>query len=334
MMQWKDNMNITYFHRNSKGGYSIAKVSNTFITEFKKDLNVLEFEMPHHKADLFSVIKNIYYIFNNRNKTGINHITGDIHYGALGLIGCKTVLTIHDLSAHETNDSAIKRFIIKFLWFKLPLLFVNKIVCISEETKIRLEKIVKKKEILVIPNAVDSTFSVSIKEFNTSEPTILQIGTAWNKNVKNLILAVKHIKCQLIIVGQINKELELLLNKNQINYKIRKDLSDREIIEEYKNSDIVAFVSLYEGFGMPIIEANATGRAIITSNISPMNQIANDSALLVNPNNVEEIKNGIIKIINDKEYRESIINKGILNAKKYNVELICKQYEEVYKSLL
>lgn len=334
MMQWNDKINVTYFHRNPKGGYSIAKVSETFIREFRKNLNVVEYEMPNQRADFLSVFKNIYYIFINRNKTGINHITGDIHYGALGLIGCKTVLTIHDLSAYETNTSIIKSFIIKFIWFKLPLLFVNKIVCISEETKIRLEKIVKQKNILVIPNAIDPSFNVSLKKFNNSEPVILQIGTALNKNIKNLVLALQAIKCKLIIIGKIEKEIQLLLDETQINHEIKVDLTDLEIVKEYENSDIVTFVSLYEGFGMPIIEANAIGRAIITSNIPPMSHIANGAALMVNPNNVEEIKNGILKIIKDSEYRERIINKGILNVKNYNVELICKQYKDVYKSLI
>lgn len=326
-------MNVTYFHRNSKGGYSIAKVSKTFISRFKNNLNVVEHEVPHFRADFLSVFRNIYYVFLNREKNGVNHITGDIHYCALGLIGCKTVLTVHDLTVFENEGNFLKKIFKKIIWFKLPIFFVDKIICISEETKRKLQQIVKRSDILVISNAVDPSFKYCSKEFNSIHPVILQIGTAWNKNIKNLISALYDIECKLIIIGSVEKDIQSILNKTIKSYEIKADLSDKEIINQYENSDIVAFVSLYEGFGMPIVEANAVGRAVITSNIQPMCDIANDSALLVNPNDIEAIRTGILKIINDKKYREKIIANGILNIKKYDIELIYKQYMSVYESL-
>ncbi len=101
----------------------------------------------------------------------------------------------------------------------------------------------------------------------------------------------------------------------------------------YQNCDIVSFVSTYEGFGLPVIEANATGRVVITSNIEPMNTIAANAALKVNPYDVNEIKEGIEKIIANSVFREKLIKNGLINAKKYSAEKIALQYEELYGKL-
>ena len=84
---------------------------------------------------------------------------------------------------------------------------------------------------------------------------------------------------------------------------------------------------------MPIIEAQTVGRVVVTSDIEPMNSIAGESALRVNPFDVESIKNGFIKIINDDAMRIKMIDLGLLNVEKYTVENIAKQYLKIYNSI-
>jgi glycosyltransferase involved in cell wall biosynthesis len=92
-------------------------------------------------------------------------------------------------------------------------------------------------------------------------------------------------------------------------------------------------VSTYEGFGMPILEANAVGRPVITSNILSMPEVAGNAAHVVNPYKTLEIRNGILKIIQDKEYRNILIQNGINNAKKYNNQNIANEYLKIYKQM-
>ena len=93
------------------------------------------------------------------------------------------------------------------------------------------------------------------------------------------------------------------------------------------------FPSIYEGFGMPIIEGQTIGRVVITSDISPMKDVAGNGALLVNPFSVESIREAYLQIINDKDLRSRIIEKGKENAQKYAVEKIAKQYVKIYKTI-
>jgi glycosyltransferase involved in cell wall biosynthesis len=110
--------------------------------------------------------------------------------------------------------------------------------------------------------------------------------------------------------------------------------SELRIIEAYKRSDILCFISLHEGFGLPVIEANASGTPVSASNIEPVNLIVGNAACLVNPKSTKDIKSNIIKIINNDKYRTKLILKGLKNVKKYHPSIIAKQYCKIYEMFL
>lgn len=325
---------ITYFYRNNKAGYSIAKVMNTLSNEVSKNFEIEEFYVPEYRAGLYHIIRNIIFVYKNRNKTGINHITGDIHYCAIALIGCKSILTVHDLSAFKFTKSPIKRWLLKLLWFDIPLIVSDKVVCISETIKNEIQMLSKRKDICVIYNSLQPEFKPVVKEFNKLKPTVLQVGAAWNKNLLNVIDALKLIDCVLRVIGKPTDDVLRKIEENNVNCEFVSDLNDEEIIKEYINCDFVTFCSIYEGFGMPIIEANSIGRIVVTSNINPMMEIAHDSAILVDPYNVKSIREGIVELINNDNLRNSIIEKGFLNAKRFKVELLSKEYIKIYRKII
>lgn len=323
-------MNITYFYRNHKVGFSIKKVADLYVNKME-DKEI--YEMPSPYASMMSIFKNMWFTFKHRNKNGINHITGDIHYCIIPLMRCKTVLTVHDTSAYDCAKG-IKKILIKYLWFIIPLKLASKVICISNCTKTSLSRFTKRKDIAVIPNAVDSNFSYTPKVFNKANPNILLIGTNWNKNIESTVKALHGIDCQVTIIGKLNNSQLSALKANNISYINKLNLSDEEINTEYKNCDIVSFCSLYEGFGMPIIEANATGRAVITSNISPMTEVGGKGAIYVNPLCIQEIRTAFIKVINNQEQRKRLVTLGLENAKRFCLNKIVKDYIKLYNSLL
>jgi glycosyltransferase involved in cell wall biosynthesis len=161
----------------------------------------------------------------------------------------------------------------------------------------------------------------------------LQIGTKSNKNIGRLIQALEGINCKLIIVGFLsNKYIDLLYEKN-IDFDSYYNLSEKELILLYQKSDIISFPSISEGFGLPILEGQATGRAVLTSNISSMPEIAGEGALLVDPYSIDEIRAGFLKLISDTAFREDLIKKGFENLKRYEASTIKKQYFELYKKV-
>ena len=84
---------------------------------------------------------------------------------------------------------------------------------------------------------------------------------------------------------------------------------------------------MYEGFGMPIIEGQSIGRVVVTSNLSPMKEVAGNSAILVNPYDIESMKQGYLKAIKEHDY---YIKLGKINVKRFNLEEITKQYYQLY----
>lgn len=322
---------IVYFHRGIKKGFSINKVTQTVIRDIP---NKIEYFVPFSRASIEDVFKNMLFIFKHRNKNGINHITGDIHYGIIPLIGCKTVLTVHDTVMIDFNAiSGLKRFIAKWLWFKLPLLFATKVVCISEATRKSLERYTSRKDIVVVHNAIDPSFHY-VEESNINElPNILIIGTKENKNVERTLTALKGINCRVTIIGKLNDNQMEVLRNCHINYINKCNLTDEELFNEYCKSSIISFVSLFEGFGMIIIEGNKVGRPIICSTIEVLKEVGGDSVYYVDPHDVEDIRKGFVDLISNKELRDDLIKKGLKNVKRFDADYIRTKWIEVYKNI-
>lgn len=325
---------ITFFHRNHRCGYSIYKVFKTIENELKyQNQELEEYFMPSPFSMPWDIIKNSIFTFKHRNTKGVNHISGHIHDVILGLIGCKTVLTIHDLVFIDNVRNPIKRFYKWLFWLYIPVKLANKVTCISNETKRKVLQHIKTDKITVIYNPIDPTFKYVPKTFSKECPIILHIGTFWNKNLERTIQALEGINCHLRIIGEIDNRISQLLQEKNIKFSNAKNLSDEEIRQEYINCDIVNFPSIYEGFGMPVIEGQQTGRIVITSAIEPIKEIAGEAVIFVNPTNIQSIHNAYIKAIEDDKLRNEIIQKGLENAKRFQVRDIANQYIELYQSL-
>ena len=295
-------------------------------------LDVEYIELPYFSTGLINRFKNISFI--RKQKALLNHISGYDHYLALGLKRKKTILTIHDIEVLK-RTIGLKRYILKKIWFDWPIKKVNTVTTISEFSKMELLRLNNyKTPIVVIPNPLTLPLAYIPKKFNSHCPTILHLGVKANKNLSRLIQAIKEIPCTLVIVGAPNPSIIQELTNNIINYTFKTNISNDEIIKEYQNCDILSFVSTYEGFGLPIIEAQALGRAVITSNCSSMPEVSGDGALLVNPNSIEEIRAGIKRLIVDTQLREDLIKKGLENIKRFKPEKIAKQYTNLYQEVI
>lgn len=294
-------------------------------------LQINKVELPYPSKGLTYRIKNI--LFLKRKTNSLIHITGYDHY-LMWWPFKNTILTIHDIEALKSKKG-IKRWIFKKLWFDWPIKNAKVVTTISEFSKSELIKLNKyRTDIKVIHNPLTLPVNYIPKEFNAECPRILHIGMKENKNWKRLILALKGIKCQLILIGEQNADTKNLLEASKIKYQFKSNLTNQEVVEEYINCDMLAFVSTYEGFGLPIIEAQAVGRVVLTSLVTSMPEVAGDGALLVDPYSVQQIKSGIERLIQNKELRDRLIVNGLENVKRFSVENISRQYAHLYETIL
>lgn len=291
---------------------------------------VRHFEVPCFSRGVLGRIRNC--LAARRNQADVNHITGDIHYVACLLSRKKTILTVHDCQI-LTRLTGWRRAVVKFLWYKLPTRCVSRVTVNSEETKCQLlrEVAFPADHVHVIPVSVSERFQPSHRAFDQRNPRILQVGTKANKNVVRLVQALQGIPCMLDIVGPIDDSLEKLLQETGVHYQAYGRLSDDELVQRYREADVISFVSTYEGFGMPIVEAQCVERVCVTSNCSSMPEVAGDGACLVDPMDVASIRAGFQRVIADEDYRETLIEAGRVNRLRFNAQKIADDFLRVYQ---
>jgi len=324
---------ITHFERqSSSGAHSIERLFATIRSALPSTLDVNVTKCPNPAQSVAWLVIGLWSAFRRRSQ--VNHIVGDIHYVALALPGARTILTVHDLNRLD-NLQGLRRLLYKWLYFTLPLRRCGTITTISEQTRMLLvrEFPFAERKTQVIYNCLPEGFSPRPKRFNAAKPRILQLGTASNKNLSRVIAAIAGIDCVLHVLGRLSHEQRQSLLSLGVTYESDFDLSDAEVLSAYERADVVMFVSLSEGFGMPIIEAQAIGRAVLTSNRSPMKETAGPGACVIDPMNVAELRIGLKRIIEDGQFRESLVRSGLENVKRFGAPAVAKQYAELYYKL-
>jgi glycosyltransferase involved in cell wall biosynthesis len=229
----------------------------------------------------------------------------------------------------------LKAWVFWFFWLWLPEKRCAVITVISEATKQQVLTYLKcdPQKVRVIYCNVSNEFKPTPKVFNQSYPRILQVGTFHNKNIDRVIVALKGLTCKLVIIGHLSEVHKQALAQHCIDYESFENLPRDSLVEQYVLCDMLLFASTYEGFGLPIVEANAVGRPVITSNICSMPEVAGDAACMIDPFDAANIRAAVIRIINDPEYRDQLVANGLENVKRFQLKTIVEQYAALYRQV-
>jgi glycosyltransferase involved in cell wall biosynthesis len=292
-----------------------------------------------------------------KNRVQILHTP---HYDPPLLLFCKSIITIHDCvhilfpsskdgygRAKKATRRAIKRSCHVFT--------------VSEATQRDLIRLfaVPEEKISVVYNAIDERVILTndleeqkkvLERYQVHDPFLLYAGNIKpHKNLERLIEAFSVLKgelkederwknLKLVIIGDELSKRQIL-RRTVIRSGVQHDVRFFGFVPYetlrvfYKSAVVFVFPSLYEGFGLPPLEAMSNGTPVLTSNVSSLPEVVEDAALLVNPENVFEICKGIKHLLFDTQLRAELIEKGLQQSRKYSwsksAQLVLETYHKM-----
>lgn len=251
-----------------------------------------------------------------------------------------SVIAIHDLAYLFFPDHFLKKDLYQLInWTKYSVNQAAHVLAVSEKTRDDIIKLynVKPEAVTAIRLGIKQNTSMNTsitigqleKKYGFSSPYIFYLGTIQpRKNLIRLmdafaILSKKHTNLQLVIVGRKGWMYEPILARPQelgIAEKVHfLDFApDDEARVLYANAACFVLPSLYEGFGLPVLEAMQAGCPVVTSNVSSLPEIGGDAALYCNPEDVDDIAAQIEKVITDSALRKVMVAKGLEQVKKFD----------------
>lgn len=273
----------------------------------------------------------------------------------------KTVVTVHDLTpfVFPKEFPYGYRGFLKWLVQKFSLKKADAVIADSECSRqdiIRIAKIPKEK-VFTVSLAAEKEFKVirdnakflQIKrKYNLPEKFALYVGdVTWNKNLPSLLKAIETIKVSLVMVGKVlvekqydrnnywNKDLVTVQEMAKKNSDIIRlgYVSIEELIILYNMATVFVMPSLYEGFGLPILEAMQCGCPVVTTKEGSLKEISGDAAFFVDAYNIKSIASGIEQVIEDKRLQRELSEKGLIQAKKFSWEETARKTMQVYNKI-
>ena len=274
----------------------------------------------------------------------------------LYLTRARRVVTIHDVIPYiyPETSSRLDRMIYRF-WLPLVMSRLDSIITVSEQSKSDLVRYlpVKRENITVIPEAASPMFQpisqAQIEKVMLSHgirfPYILYVGSIEaRKNLKTLLEAYAQVRCwsqkwKLVIVGAhkwkysaVFATLERLQLTSDVHFTGY--VAEEDLPALYNGASLFVFPSLYEGFGLPVLEAMACGTPVITSNCSSLPEVAGEAAILVDPNDVNAIAMAIRQVLEESALADNMKVKGLARAQQFSWENTAKKTVSVYETAL
>ena len=341
-------------HNASGIGRYIRNLVPFLINKFDVTLLVKKDEVKNYnflnKVNVIDINSKIYSVNEQielSKKVSKNDIFWTPHYNVpiLPIKAKKRIVTIHDvyhLAFYDTL-SLPQKIYSKFM-INQAVKKSDVILSVSEFSKQEIIKYTNtNKNIEIIYNGIEESWMDKNVSFDEKENYILYVGNV--KPHKNLVRALKAFSLlkdnnvKFKIVGKkdgfITKDTEIDKIAKHLKNRVEFTgyVSDDELKKLYKKAKIFLFPSLYEGFGIPPLEAMASGTPVISSNVASLPEVCGDSAYYVNPYDVNDIAKGMETVLKDEELQKELVQEGLERVKLYSWEKSANKLIKIIEGL-
>jgi len=237
------------------------------------------------------------------------------------------IFMIYDLIHLDIpSESSVGKKLYYGLFLKARARKAFKIITDSHHAKGRIVEWanLRPEQVVVAHCGVSERFTPEGRVFAGESPYVLYVGNQKpHKNLPRLLEAFSQLEDRIVslfICGKAATETEALVRQHGLEGRVRflGNLSDDDLAAYYRGAVCLAFPSLYEGFGLPPLEAMACGTPVLTSNTTSLPEVVGGAALLVNPRSVEDIRQGLDRLISDPTLRADLRTRGLERAKLFS----------------
>lgn len=288
---------------------------------------------PCFSTSLQGILQNI--VFAKANQGAINHIIAPSECYLLPFLKGKKIITFHDLGTLYASRNRLLKLLKVLLYIKPAEYFADSITFVSKYTfdEFTQQEWHKNRNKVVIYNSYDDRLIYDDVSRQEVKSAILHIGTGKRKNLEAVIAAVKGFDIKLLIVGRLSGDQQKMLNENNIVFENYYDIPYSEIVHLYNRASIVSFPTFYEGFGLPVIEAQVMHKPVFASKIPIIEEVGRDAVCYVDPYSTASIRDAISNLLYNQRYRDSLIEKGVENAKRFSSSTILDSYASLYTNV-
>jgi len=330
-------MKLLFVHRKPRpyGNFSLESIYQVLTPLLEQQLSVNTWQAPAYSNGFWPRLNCLLSLraYTKSKGADVVHVTGDVHFLLWGIAKGKRILTIHDIGFLH-GKKGLKRAVLDYFWLSGPIQKAHAVTCVSEATQSEILAVCPAAagKLHVIPTIIDARFVRVDKPFHAARPTLLLLGSAPNKNLQRVLRATQGLDVHLSLVAELGAAERALLQGQ--SHEVCSRISFEALLQKYQKADVVVMCSTHEGFGMPILEAQATGRVVLTSQCSSMPEVAGAGAYFVDPYSVDSIRAGIKTLCGDADLRHQLIAAGFENIQRFQPERVAQQYIQLYKDVL
>jgi glycosyltransferase involved in cell wall biosynthesis len=317
------------------GQVSIERVFETVRAHLPDDITVDVHVASTPSKRLWPRLRSVFAA--RRVRADVHHHTGDTTYQVLLLPKRRTIITLHDCEFLD-RKGPLRGFLYRLFWLQLPVLRASVVTAVSPATAddVRRWLWIQPRDLRVIPNPLPDGIaadSADVAPADTGQRPVLLVGTTPNKRVGLSVQALAGLDVPARVVGQLTPEQREAFERSGVQV-VDGQLEGADLPAAYAGAALLLFPSWREGFGLPVIEAQALGCPVVISNRAPLPWVAGEGGAVVpDGDDAAAIHRAVRRVLDDESLRTSLGAEGQVNVRRFEADAVAASYAALYEEV-